>query len=116
MLLANHIGKCRRPQLIGERTCHVAIEAGGLEERRRIALGARAHRKPPLETVAFGRQEKGDGKAAYFWWWIGYAFLTPELTSPVGSAAKSDRARLMLPFLALQSPVVARPLRAALWT
>src|SRR5262249_37133882 len=43
MVLANHVGKRCRTQLIGERTCHVAIKASGLKERCRIALGAGAH-------------------------------------------------------------------------
>src|SRR5215469_10725347 len=43
MVLANHVGKHSGPQPIGERAWHVAIEAGGLKERWRIALGPRAH-------------------------------------------------------------------------
>src|SRR5262249_17890795 len=43
MVLANHVGKRCRTQLIGERTCYVAIEASGLKERCRIALGAGGH-------------------------------------------------------------------------
>jgi hypothetical protein len=43
MVLANHVGERCRAQLIGERTCHVAIEASGLKERCPFARGAGAH-------------------------------------------------------------------------